>query len=356
MNSLRISILILLVISLLAGCAPFQAGGLPVAVSQLGSAGQSVAAQNSTPLAPTPTPFQPIPPTPVYIPTDIPTPTPIPTPTGVPPTPTLDLSNIASLAEGVEISNIPNQINILLLGADRRPRQKKFRTDTIILATLNSELGTLNLTSFPRDLYVSIPGIGQNRINTAYFYGGINLLNQTFRENFGIKPDYYVLIDFSQFKRFIDSLGGLNVKVGETVSDYRAGKYVTIKKGMQKMDADTVLWYVRTRKTTSDFARNERQQEIIRAIFNNMLTLENIPRVKEFYEIYQDAVTTNLSLGDILPMIPLAVKLTDSSRINQYFIGPRQVYNWITPEGAMVLVPDVAAIRKIIRKSQNNQD
>lgn len=355
MTSFRIPIIILLIISFLVGCAPFQAAGLPVVVSQLGSAGQSVQGQEVTPVAPTPTPFQPIPPTPVYIPTDIPTPTPIPTPTGIPPTPTLDLSNIASLAEGVELSNVPNQVNILLLGADRRPRQKKFRTDTIILATLNSELGTLNLTSFPRDLYVTIPGMGQNRINTAYFFGGIDLLYQTFRENFGIRPDYYVLIDFSQFKRFVDSLGGLDVKVGESVSDYRAGRYVTIKKGMQYMDADTVLWYVRTRKTTSDFSRNERQQEIIRAIFNRMLTLENIPKVKEFYDIYKDAVTTNMSLGDLLPIIPLAVKLVDSSRINQYYIGPRQVYNWITPEGAMVLLPDVAAIRKIIRKSQNDQ-
>ncbi|MBP1702060.1 MAG: LytR family transcriptional protein [Chloroflexi bacterium] len=355
MKSFRIPIIILLIISILVGCAPFQAAGLPVVVSQLGSAGQSVQGQEVTPVAPTPTPFQPIPPTPVYIPTDIPTPTPIPTPTGIPPTPTLDLSNIASLAEGVELSNVPNQVNILLLGADRRPKQKKFRTDTIILATLNSELGTLNLTSFPRDLYVTIPGMGQNRINTAYFFGGIDLLYQTFRENFGIRPDYYVLIDFSQFKRFVDSLGGLDVKVGQSVSDYRAGRYVTIKKGMQYMDADTVLWYVRTRKTTSDFSRNERQQEIIRAIFNRMLTLENIPKVKEFYDIYQDAVTTNMSLGDILPIIPLAVKLVDSSRINQYYIGPRQVYNWITPEGAMVLLPDVAAIRKIIRKSQNDQ-
>lgn len=355
MTSFRIPIIILLIISFLVGCAPFQAAGLPVVVSQLGSAGQSVQGQEVTPVAPTPTPFQPIPPTPVYIPTDIPTPTPIPTPTGIPPTPTLDLSNIASLAEGVELSNVPNQVNILLLGADRRPKQKKFRTDTIILATLNSELGTLNLTSFPRDLYVTIPGMGQNRINTAYFFGGIDLLYQTFRENFGIRPDYYVLIDFSQFKRFVDSLGGLDVKVGESVSDYRAGRYVTIKKGMQYMDADTVLWYVRTRKTTSDFSRNERQQEIIRAIFNRMLTLENIPKVKEFYDIYKDAVTTNMSLGDLLPIIPLAVKLVDSSRINQYYIGPRQVYNWITPEGAMVLLPDVAAIRKIIRKSQNDQ-
>ena len=163
------------------------------------------------------------------------------------------------------------------------------------------------------------------------------------------------MIDFSQFKRFVDSLGGLDVDVEETVSDYRAGDYITIKKGSQYMDADTVLWYVRTRKSTSDFARNQRQQEIIRAIIDRMLTLENLVKIKEFYDIYDDAVTTDMGLGDILPLLPTAVKLIDRSNINQYYIGPRQVYNWITPEGAMVLLPDAEAVRKIIRRSQNDQ-
>jgi polyisoprenyl-teichoic acid--peptidoglycan teichoic acid transferase len=355
MKPLHISILSLLLLSLLAGCGPYQAGALPVAVSNLDRARSAAFAQDATPLPPTPTPFQPIPPTPVYIPTDIPTPTPTATPTGPTPTPTVDLSSIDALTADVEMSDVPNQINILLLGADRRPHQNRFRTDTIILATINTKKGTLNLTSFPRDLYLSIPGVGQNRINTAYFFGGIDLLRQTFKENFGIKTDYYVLIDFSQFKRFIDSLNGLDVNVQESVSDYRAGKYITIKKGQQYMDADTVLWYVRTRKTTSDFSRNQRQQEIIRAIFDKMLTLENLPKVKEFYDIYDQAVTTDIGMGDVLQLLPTAVRLLDRSNINQYYIGPRQVYNWITPEGAMVLIPDADAVRKIIRKSQNNQ-
>ncbi len=355
MKSFRNLSIALLALVILAGCSPYQAGMMPLTLSQMGQPQSAALVQDATPLPPTPTPFQPIPPTAVYIPTDLPTPTPTATPSGPTPTPTIDISQIELLAQGAEESNVPGQINILLLGADRRPGQKQFRTDTIILATLNTRKGTLNMTSFPRDLYLSIPGNGQNRINTAYFYGGINLLKQTFRENFGIKPDYYVLIDFTKFKRLVDSLGGLDVKVGETVSDYRAGEYVTIKKGKQYMDADTVLWYVRTRKSTSDFSRNERQQEIIRAIIDKMLTLENLVRIKEIYDIYDDAITTDMGLGDMLPLLPSAVKLMNGDNINQYYIGPRQVYNWITPEGAMVLLPDAEAVRKVIRKSQNDQ-
>lgn len=355
MKSFRGISFLLLALVILAGCSPYQAGMMPLTFSQMSLPHSAALVQDATPLPPTPTPFQPIPPTPVYIPTDMPTPTPTATPSGPTPTPTIDISQIELLAQGAEESNVPGQINILLLGADRRPGQKQFRTDTIILATLNTKKGTLNMTSFPRDLYLSIPGNGQNRINTAYFYGGINLLKQTFRENFGIKPDHYVLIDFSKFKRLVDSLGGLEVKVGETVSDYRAGDYVTIKKGKQYMDADTVLWYVRTRKSTSDFARNERQQEIIQAMIDKMLTLENLVRIKEIYDIYDDAITTDIGLGDLLPLLPTAVKLMNRDNIRQYYIGPRQVYNWITPEGAMVLLPDAEAVRKVIRKSQNDQ-
>jgi LCP family protein required for cell wall assembly len=254
-----------------------------------------------------------------------------------------------------QLEQVPGQVNILLLGTDQRPWQKgkKFRTDTIILGTLNKELGTLNLTSFPRYLYIDIPGRGLDRINSAYVYGGIDLLFQTFKENFGVRPDHYVLVNFFNFKQFIDELEGLDVEVSEEVSDYREGYWTTIPAGMVHMDADTVLWYVRTRKTTNDFARNRRQQEVLKAVMEEVLTLENITRLPELYDIYKDMVVTDMGLGDLLPLVPLVLKLTDGGNINRFFIGPKQVSDWITPGGAMVLVPDMNAVRKIIRKSQN---
>jgi LCP family protein required for cell wall assembly len=247
----------------------------------------------------------------------------------------------------------PHQVNILLLGSDKRPGQAGFRTDTIILATINSELGTLNLTSFPRDLYIPIPGYGTNRINTAFGAGGFKLLAKTFQENFGVKPDYYVLINFKQFKQFVDDLGGLDVRVGETVSDYRSGRWVTIEKGLNHMDADTVLWYVRTRKTTSDLARNRRQQEVLRAIFDRLLTLDVITRFPQLYDQYDDSLITDMSWQDILPLLPVAAQITDPSRINHYFIGPQQTQDWITYEGAMVLLPIPDQINKIMKKALN---
>ena len=326
---------------------------------------------------PTATPFQPIPPTEVFFPTNTPlptltpssptetpiapskTPTPIVSPTLLPTftpsvTPSIEPSPDFDFDEfGEEIDQPEGQFNILLLGADKRPWQRKFRTDTIVLVTLNSKLGRINLTSFPRDLFVTIPGYGKGRINTAYTYGDFQLLKQTFNQNFGVKPEYYVLVNFKEFKTIIDSLGGLNVEVGHSVSDYRAGRYITIQKGEQHMDADTVLWYVRTRKTTNDIARNRRQQEVLMAIVRKLISLDGIKRAPEFYNLYKDHVETNIGLTKVISWIPLAFTIVNNQDINSYFITYKDVYDWITPQGAMVLIPKMESVMFKIRKSQN---
>jgi len=84
------------------------------------------------------------------------------------------------------------QINILLLGSDIRPDDGGFRTDVIMWVSLNPQDEYVSIISFPRDLFVTIPGWGGNRINTAFQYGGFDLLADTFETNFGIRPDYYV--------------------------------------------------------------------------------------------------------------------------------------------------------------------
>lgn len=298
----------------------------------------------------TPTPFQPLPPTPVIFPTYTPTLTPTPLPTSTPEPVNPSDGNRAGNLGSVQPDN---QVNILLLGSDKRKWGTSFRTDTIILATLNMDLGTINLTSFPRDLYVTIPNYGTNRINTAWGYGGFKSLADTFQENFGVRPDHYVLINFSAFKRFIDSLGGLEVNVANKMSDYRAGRLVTIGKGRQYMDADLVLWYVRSRKTSNDFYRNRRQQEVLRAVFEKMLTINGLSKIPEFYDLYKDTVTTDLDWDFIASWLPLATKINSAEALQSYYVGPEAAYDWITYEGAMVLIPRPAEVRKTLRKALN---
>jgi polyisoprenyl-teichoic acid--peptidoglycan teichoic acid transferase len=274
-------VLALLIVFLVGCSAPPQVGMEPGSPSAgLPNPLLVSAPANATP---TPTPFLPLAPTPTYIPTDYPTP--IPSPTVMVPTPTPantgplvktwsdypgptvwpDLDIPAPL--GV-LSQPKGQINIVLMGSDQRRNEPGFRTDTIVLLTLNPRDGTASLTSFPRDLYVYIPGWTMQRINTAFPHGGFPMLQDTFEYNFGVRPDFYMMISLWSFTQVVDNLGGIDVQVGQTLTDQRDGHgQYTVRTGQVRMDGETALWYVRSRYSTSDFDRTRRQQEVIQALF-----------------------------------------------------------------------------------------
>jgi LCP family protein required for cell wall assembly len=288
-------------------------------------------------ITPTPTPFQPLPPTPTYLPK-------------VKSTETKEKKNRAK-DKSAAVPTIPsgNRFNFLLLGSDQRPFEGGFRTDTIILVSLDPSKGKVSLISFPRDLYVTIPGWTQQRINTAMGYGGFPLLAETLQYNFGVRPTHYVMVNFLAFKQTIDSLGGIDVYAAQPLTDHRDkyGTY-TVRAGRNHMDGETALWYARSRYSTSDFDRTRRQQEVILALFERIISLNGIEKASELYEIYVGNVTTNLTWKDISPLLPLAVKLSNTNHIQRYYIGPAQVIPWITPGGAQVLLPNYDAITAVL--------
>ncbi|MGE5223030.1 MAG: LCP family protein [Omnitrophica WOR_2 bacterium] len=338
-----------------APAAPYVKASYPLLVQ---------APANSTATA---TPFMPLPPTPSYLPTHFPTTTPTPTRTPSPSaTPSLLVKTwvdypAPSLPADIDIPApvglLPQpagQINILLLGSDVRPVDGSFRTDTILLLTLNPTLGTANITSFPRDLYVYLPGWTVDRINTAQERGDFQLTQMTFEYNFGVHPDHYVLINFASFKEVVDSLGGIDVDVETPLTDQRDGMgYYTVSTGTHHMDGELALWYVRARYSTSDFARGHRQQEVIMAIFKKMLSLDAFTKIPKLFDIYRQNVTTDLSVGDLTGLIPLATKLTDTSRIHHYFISPQDVIPWRNTNGAQILIPIRDAVLAVMNQALN---
>ncbi len=181
------------------------------------------------------------------------------------------------------------------------------------------------------------------------------MLKETFQHNFGITVDYFALVDFSAFKHIVDQLGGLEVNVAETVSDYRNGYWETIKAGRRKMDADTVLWYARTRKTTNDIKRNQRQQEVLTALLEKFISIDAIRRAPEFFDLYNNTVKTDMDMLTMLKWLPFAAKIAETRNIHYYAITYKQVNDWITPEGAMVLVPQQQALMKVIRQVPKSQ-
>lgn len=299
----------------------------------------------------TPTPFQPFGPTATSEPT-MPV-TPLPTEPGseeIPDVPT-PIRVDQTLPQG--------QLNLMVLGSDFRP-ESGFRTDVTMLVSINPQKGTVSVVSFPRDLYVTIPGWGENRINTAFPHGGFSMMQDTMQYNFGVRPTHYVLTNFQGFIGIIDSLGGINVNVGSYLSDscdlpQAVNGYCTVNPGTNWMDGGTALWYVRSRHTSNDFDRGRRQQEVLYALFAKMMSLDAVSRLPELYDAYQRSVETNLSISDIAPLMPVASQvLSDSSRIRRFAIGPAETANFITSGGAMVLLPNYEAIQAIINQAVYN--
>ncbi|MDZ4158305.1 MAG: LCP family protein [Anaerolineaceae bacterium] len=282
----------------------------------------------------TPTPFQPLPPTQTPQPT--PTPKFTPTPTG------------PVKSEG--------QVDILLLGSDGR-LSGAFRTDTLVLISIKPKSKTVAVVSFPRDLFVTIPGYGENRINTAFASGGFPTLAATFEQNFNFRPDHYVLTNFQGFVRIVDSLGGIEVNVGRRLSDTcdlpqrDAKRYCYVGQGVVRMNGATALWYVRSRYSTNDYDRTRRAQEVLEALFSRLMSLDALTRAPELYESYRTSVATDLKWDDILPLLSVATHLTDPSSIKRFTIGPAEAPGTLTATGGNVLIPNAEAIRAIINQA-----
>ena len=253
------------------------------------------------------------------------------------------------------LSQPKDQINILLLGSDIRPNTTSFRTDTIILVTINKNDGTVHLTSIPRDLYVYIPGWTVQRINTAMNHGGYHTLAMTFAYNFGVYPDHYLMINFDNFIKVINSLGGVDVEVGQDFSDQRTGYgWYQVRKGTVHMDGETALWYVRSRYTSSDIDRLRRAQEVIQAVGYRLLSFNVLTRVPELYNIYKETVYTDLGLGDIQKLLPAAKTLVKNQNIERFVVDYSMVYDWVEPySGAMVLIPNRYKIMLMMNKVLN---
>ncbi len=267
-----------------------------------------------------------------------------------------------STPEGYVIQNalVPNngirtlsgQINILLLGSDQRPNQG-YRTDVVLLVSILTQQEKVRLVSFPRDLYVEIPGMGKERINTIHAAGGFPLLNATFERNFGVHLDHYLLTNFNGFQAIIDTLGGIEINASATLTDRCDlpschGCYCTVKPGLKSMDGTYALWYVRSRKSTSDFDRMRRAQEVLAGLFSKLMSMDAVVRAPELYNLFINSVETDLTIGDVVQLVPLASRIaSDPSLVQRFSIDSK----YLTPQfinGASVQVPDYDAVWSVI--------
>ena len=244
-------------------------------------------------------------------------------------------------------------VHVIVLGSDQRPYEGGYRTDTMMLLTLNPRDKTVTMLSIPRDLYIYLPGFRVDRINTADVRGGFQMTADTIHYNFGIRPDFWVLVNFNGFMNAIDTLGGIDVQVTDYLTDECGRRWWSYSPGSYRMGGFQALCYVRMRKTSGDIDRLRRQQEVISGIFDRILSLDGLKRVPELYEQYEYTFQTNMELKDVLPLLPLAAEVaSDRSRIQQLRIDSTLVDPWRVPySGAAVLLPRWDPIQQLLRDS-----
>ncbi len=213
------------------------------------------------------------------------------------------------------------RFTVLLMGMDRRPGEfgAAFRTDTMILVSLDPKTNSVGMLSIPRDLFVDIPGYGLQRINTAYSAGelegpggGPRLAMQTVQYNLGIRVNEYVVVNFDAFTSIIDLIGGINVEVPYDIYDplYPDMNYgydpFYIEAGWHLMDGATALKYARSRHSSDDIDRSRRQQEVLYAIRDKVTAYNMIPELAvqapAIWSELNDGVDTGLSLDQILQL------------------------------------------------------
>jgi LCP family protein required for cell wall assembly len=241
-----------------------------------------------------------------------------------------------------------NYINIVLLGSDKRPASGAWRTDSMIVVSVDTQSKVVRLLSLPRDLWVYIPGHGYNRINTADLWGELDKrgsgpawVKETIHHNLGIPIHYYVRIDFQGFIEIIDAVGGIDVDVECPLPD------INLSAGLHHMDGKQALRYARSRKSTNDFDRGRRQRKVLMALWDQALNLDIVAKLPQLWRAMSSSFQTDMSLGQVINMAYVGVRLKPQ-RILSRAIGPRQVKSWVTPEGAAVLLPREDRIRELL--------
>jgi len=269
-----------------------------------------------------------------------------------------------------------SRVTILLLGLDYDDTEarKTPRTDTMMVVSMDPQSRTAGIMSIPRDTWTNIPGFDYAKINTAYFLGesyqlpggGAGLAVETVESFLGVPINYYAQIDFDAFVRFIDELGGVTIKVpekmtvsimgGYSVRSSSTGKKFTreekiLKPGTQKMDGATALAYARNRHTGGgDFDRAYRQQQVIRAIRDKVLSLNMLPtlitKAPKLYQELSAGIHTNLNLDQIVQLALYAAQIPGDS-IKYGLLGPESSLTGMSPDGQAILIPLMEEVRKV---------
>lgn len=224
------------------------------------------------------------------------------------------------LSAGIQADE--NITNIALFGLDTRPGDEKSHSDCMMIVTIDNTRGKIKLSSLMRDSLVEIDGVGEDKLNAAYFRGGPSLAIRTINENFGTDIEDYIAVNFEQVVEIVDALDGIEINVASeaeltelnrVIRDYgleQGKEFSPVEKtGLQTLDGVQALCYGRIRKgdTGDDWARVERQSVVLNAIFTKLQSASATELIGSMRKLVP-YVTTSLSPTDMASLIVGAVK------------------------------------------------
>ena len=258
------------------------------------------------------------------------------------------------------------RVNILVMGIDQRENEQgPWRTDSMLVLTIDPVTMSGGMLSMPRDLWVPIPGYEEGRINTAHYLGdvydypggGPALAAKAVQYNLGVPIHHYARFNFTAFEQMVDLIGGIDIYVEEEIADplYPDEAYgydpLYIPAGWQHLNGEMALKYARTRHSAGgDFDRAKRQQRVLLAVFEQVTRLDLLPqlahRAPELWQTLQGSVVTDLTLDQVIALAKLASEVQPDD-IHYAVIDENYTQFWDTPDGQQVLIPLRDRIREL---------
>ncbi len=233
--------------------------------------------------------------------------------------------------------------NILLIGQDRRPGEGRARSDTMIIVSLNTKTGVISLVSLMRDLYVPIPDYSPNRLNAAYAFGGMALLDETIKQDFGLIIDGNLEVDFERFVSIMALIAPLEIDLKSYEVDYLNSHFNWgLHEGINALSAEQLLQYARIRKVgNADYERTERQRRVVGTAINK-LKGESLTTIYSLVDKAMPSLSTDMSNAQI---IDLATTMLSKKPVigGNYRIPFGYTFSNEIIRGMMVLVPDLQA-------------
>lgn len=237
-----------------------------------------------------------------------------------------------------------NILNILVMGTDTRDvTSDRGRSDTMIIVSYNKETGAVKLISLLRDSLVPIEGHGWNRINTAYFFGGVGLALNTVNQLYNLDIQNFAVIDFNGTKNFIDYIGGVDVTLTEEEAElYSLYTGKTISAGLTHMDSELALTHMRNRTIGNDFGRTKRQRDTITAVMRQIASKTSVTELYDIVDYAFSLVKTNIPASTLVSLGTSILSNASNLQIESENVPFNDAYQFAWYNGMSIISYDIS--------------